>query len=779
MSINSDSYFWDLYSKKNSNYRNNFNLQFSNDFILNNFLKEKENSSKFLGIGEYNSNRFTLPMLASFLDYQDIISFKTVELTDYILMKKDKDYKIEKKVTCKKHFNAIMCCLYNNEEFDNNKINFIKTIFSLIFNVNKNNINNPDILNMKRLNNSSDLSLLCNYPYTFKIFLSDNATPIHIIVVKAMEEMDNLKENDFLLINNEIILYNKICEYIDTNDKKLSIVIDCPYNFILFTIISNIKKVNIDVNAQDDWGITIFYILAYYYNSFFNKREFGKALYILMNYLFILMDELGNMFGKTLIKTRATIFNKYNSKMNNSIEKKFIDYTTPFLLLVNTNNNNIPVEIIPFIKKLYKFLCEKIKIEGSNKNIVPEFIGGFTIQNITLSNTLKTKIKSIKNFNKKIKKIEKINKIKINIAIIGGGPVGLFFAIKLFNNEEIIKKYNINIDIYEKRSDYTRKQILLLQNNIINEIPIDIIEKFKQKGCYVVRPPLNKDGKCYLIPVDLSQFSIRTKTLESIFKKYIYENKFNINFLNETVNNDNIDEIINNHNILISASGGNDPLPNKINTIYIEEPLSYGIVFNFNVKYYENFANKNNINLRNEQQQQHLFRGFRTQKDTFYIGIQINKNNYDKINEEINKDEFKNKNNKQKFDLLPKNIKHIFYKALTYYKMNKQIIFDSIEFSIFPIIKKQTQKSAGIYNNKKIYLIGDSLSTTHFFSGQGVNIGFKSAIELIKILFNENSIDKYNTIGNNLKSDLTYFSKLVTKKNNEMTNNNYEIINNI
>jgi hypothetical protein len=413
MSINSKSYFWELYYKDKV-YRNNFNLQFY-DFNLDNFLKEKENSSKFLGIGEYNSNRFTLPMLASFLDYQDIISFKTVELTDYILMKKDKDYKIEKKVSCKKHFNAIMCCLYNNEEFDNNnnKINFIKTIFSLIFNMEQEYIDKPDILNMKRLNNSSDLSLLCNYPSTFKVFSTNNTTPIHIIVLKAMEEMVKLDENDFFLFNNEQrILYNNIFEYINTNintnNKNLSIVIDCPYNFILFTIISNIKKVNIDVNAQDDWGITIFYILAYYYNSFFNKREFGKALYILMNYLFILMDELGNMFGKTLIETRATIFNKYNSKMNNSI-KNFIDYTTPFLLLVNTiENNNIPDEIKPFIINLCLFLKEKINNEGSNYNrlSIPNLTGGFTLKPESLSNKFK-KIKSIKNFDNAIIKLKK------------------------------------------------------------------------------------------------------------------------------------------------------------------------------------------------------------------------------------------------------------------------------------------------------------------------------------------------------------------------------------
>jgi ribosomal protein S9 len=771
MSINSNSYFWGDFYSKDYQYRNKFDLQF-NDFNLNDFLKVKDDSTKLFG--EYNSNRFTLPMLAGFLDYQDIISFKNQKLTDYILMRKDKKYKIEnKEIICKKHFNALMCCLTNNEfEKIKDKDKYVKTIFSLIFDLDSNTIDNPDILNIYRLNNSSDLSLLCNFSYTFEIFSSNNTTPMHILVVNAMKELEKLEEKNFLLINNKIMLYNKIFDYIQNNNNFNSLIQECPHNLILFTIINNIKVVNINVNAQDDWGITIFYILAFYFNKFFNKEDYGKAIYILINYLFILLDELGNMFGRTLIETRTTIVNKYNSSKNDLMNDFFINNPSSFLLLINIDKGkNIPDEINQFLDNLYDLIKEKIKIEGSKENISKLKQGGFNKrENYNLTNKLSNKLVSINNIKNSLKNIKNVNKKKINIAIIGGGPVGLFFAIKLFNNTNFIENYNVNIDIYECRQNYIRKQVLLIQPDVIQIIPDNIFEKFKEKGCYVLPPPLNKTAKCYLNKVDSGHFSIRTKTLESIFKKYILEKKLNINFINEKVSNNSITKIINKYNILISASGGNDPLPKLIRkNNYEENPLSYGIVFNFNVKKYENLKIFNAANKNNKPQ--HIFRGFRTQRDTFYIGIQISKNDLERINE-IKKENYNNLSNLEKFNKLPSRIKKFFYTALTKYQMNKQIIFDSIEFSAFEIIKKSAIIPAGIYNKKKIFLIGDSLSTTHFFSGQGVNIGFKSADYLTTILMNEDSINKYKNKANEYKQELTKASEIVRMIMNEIDPNN-------
>jgi hypothetical protein len=44
--LNSNSYFWDLYSKKNSSYRNNINLNFDNNFDLIEFLKSSPPSNE-------------------------------------------------------------------------------------------------------------------------------------------------------------------------------------------------------------------------------------------------------------------------------------------------------------------------------------------------------------------------------------------------------------------------------------------------------------------------------------------------------------------------------------------------------------------------------------------------------------------------------------------------------------------------------------------------------------------------------------------------------------
>jgi hypothetical protein len=38
-------------------------------------------------------------------------------------------------------------------------------------------------------------------------------------------------------------------------------------------IIDNIKKVNIQIDQVDDWGMTPLYFMCYYYANFFKKKK--------------------------------------------------------------------------------------------------------------------------------------------------------------------------------------------------------------------------------------------------------------------------------------------------------------------------------------------------------------------------------------------------------------------------------------------------------------------------------------------------------------------------
>ena len=79
----------------------------------------------------------------------------------------------------------------------------------------------------------------------------------------------------------------------------------------------------------------------------------------------------------------------------------------------------------------------------------------------------------------------------INIVIIGGGPVGLFTTILLQNSKYI---NNFKITLIEKRTQYTRENIIALPLNILNKIfPKDLFEKIKVLGCF----RKTRVNKCY------------------------------------------------------------------------------------------------------------------------------------------------------------------------------------------------------------------------------------------------------------------------------------------
>jgi 2-polyprenyl-6-methoxyphenol hydroxylase-like FAD-dependent oxidoreductase len=335
------------------------------------------------------------------------------------------------------------------------------------------------------------------------------------------------------------------------------------------------------------------------------------------------------------------------------------------------------------------------------------------------------------------------------IAIIGGGPVGLFFAIKM------CEIGYTNIDIYEPR-EYTRKQVLLIQPDIVERFPEEVLQNIIKKGCYVYPPPKDVNAKCYLQPVGTGQIAVRTDTLEKVMYNYIKQYYQNVNIYKHKVDTFDIETIIDYYDIVVSASGGRDPFPELINNQYKEYPLSYGIVFNFDVSEHPIYKSSDK---KEDYLPQQRFRGFRSQEDTYYLGIQIGKREFNSIKD----------NN---YENLPLSIKTAFENGLRKYKMNKQIDRAKIEHFSFPIIKREATVPSGLYKNKQIYLIGDSLSTTHFFSGMGVNIGFSSAIGLRDTLVSQknilNNIKEYNKKAKEYIETLTKASKNVSINMDEM-----------
>ncbi|GAG39399.1 unnamed protein product, partial [marine sediment metagenome] len=82
----------------------------------------------------------------------------------------------------------------------------------------------------------------------------------------------------------------------------------------------------------------------------------------------------------------------------------------------------------------------------------------------------------------------------MKICIIGGGPIGLFTAIKL---QQWLINGTYQIDIYEKRKKYTRNQVVFLRLLIFSDFP-EIKRKLLKYSCFSsIHPAENYQGVCF------------------------------------------------------------------------------------------------------------------------------------------------------------------------------------------------------------------------------------------------------------------------------------------
>jgi len=291
------------------------------------------------------------------------------------------------------------------------------------------------------------------------------------------------------------------------------------------------------------------------------------------------------------------------------------------------------------------------------------------------------------------------------ISIIGGGPVGLFASIILANEGH-------DVTIYEKRAKYTRQQVLLIRPDILPDyIKTEIVGKNKP-GCFTSLPPSITQPQCSIYNTKHTDFiSITTRVLENILTKISKKKK--VTFIIKDITLNDIHKIKKQSDFVLISSGKNEEFIKSIGATYITKKNIYnGLGIIFETK--EDFSS--HVPLL--EHTQHRYRLFATKKNTWYLGVNGSKEDLNSNKDEIIKN------------------------AMLFYRIDKYKIKNSFEIDI-PIYK------ASKYCSDNIFLVGDTGSGVHFFSGSGVNTGFLGVLIFLDSILEKNPC--------------VYFKKHITK----------------
>lgn len=327
-------------------------------------------------------------------------------------------------------------------------------------------------------------------------------------------------------------------------------------------------------------------------------------------------------------------------------------------------------------------------------------------------------------------------KTKLNVAIIGAGPVALCIAYVLAKSN----KYNITI--YEKRKEYTRNQYLVInllsiRFGIFNKIG-DILHK-KGNICYIHPPPNDVLGHCYKEVVRGSRhIHIRISEFERMMRKECLDTG-SVTFIMRDIQQPS--DITEPYHILFGCEGGRSFTRDKLLKATKVDDVrykSYGIIMNYidNTTYrYRQKTRKITINAP----QQNRYRFFRGRDRYAYLGIQLTEKEYSKQVQ-----------NATSFGQLPKTLQKTFHDYWHLYKSKPAPIpplkgtIKDIPVQSFEIKHVHYDKYADIVDGKLCLIVGDSVSQSHFFTASGLINGLINGQNIISYMISNIDIVKYN-----------------------------------
>ena len=295
----------------------------------------------------------------------------------------------------------------------------------------------------------------------------------------------------------------------------------------------------------------------------------------------------------------------------------------------------------------------------------------------------------------------------MKILIIGGGPVGLSLAVYLSQ----IFEPSLNVVVREKRTVYTRKQVLLIHPDTFALYPEEIKDYLLEKGCAVTPPPVGV-GRCYQSSYT-GLHSIPTYLLEQVLRKYLNENTDYQIETSSTISQQDL----NSFNFIFGCDGGNSYVRQDIMKIKKKVRATYyGLIVLGDPQHRKIYDKKPKPGIQKKRSPQHRYRAFATREGDFYIGISVPKKTFDELGAGM-----------QSLTSVSPHIQRVVQSSEDYYNYdlnNAQVMSVRVEnYFCKPAAKR-------IRSNKHsciVALVGDSLMGAHYFGGQGLNVGLREA----------------------------------------------------
>ena len=330
------------------------------------------------------------------------------------------------------------------------------------------------------------------------------------------------------------------------------------------------------------------------------------------------------------------------------------------------------------------------------------------------------------------------------VVIVGGGAVGMLAAIHLDKNYP-----DWQITVLELRSTFTRKQIILINQESRGLLPQEVLQNIwgregHEKGCYVLAPAKDKWARCYAGKLPLA--SVELKVLEKAMLSYIKKNT-NVRYLRPKTGKANIkmredtpaitfdgEDIW--YDTLLAADGANSWVAKnlQVERVPILNKKYYGLVANISKRrntspksngYFEKIS-KEHIDIVENDKPQNDWRFFKRRPNGFYIGLIIDH------------EEYENLLDNHLTSKLKKNIKKVCQHVHTDCDIKIK------DIGVFPIEPSYlTKVRVKGPNNTDVFFLGDALVSTHYFTGSGLNIGFSSVKVLVSFLKSNKSFSEY------------------------------------